>query len=180
MTAITHQRAGLLSGLLTHHLFILPFYSDINFYSKLFMITLFCVSTTIGSLLPDIDMADSQIGSFFPFFSRTIAKKFKHRTITHSFFSLLFFILLLALAPRLDVGSDFYTIIILGLMVGHISHILLDILTPQGICLFYPIKKKISLGKLRTGAFGESLLNRILLLLTTLYFVYIIYQFLLT
>ena len=178
MTAITHQRAGLLSGLLTHQFFIVQFYHDTNLYSKIFMITLFCVSTTIGALLPDIDMPDSQIGVFFPFISKKIGKTFKHRTITHSLFSLLFFFLLLTLAPRLDVGGDFYTIIILGLMVGHISHILLDILTPQGICLFYPFGKKINLANLRTGAFGETLLNHTLLLITTIYFIYSIYLFL--
>jgi len=177
MTARTHQRAGLLCGLLTQQLLVGEFYSDSNLTSKLFVIGIFCLSTTIGSLLPDIDKPSSQIGSFFPFSSRLIARNFKHRTLTHSLLSIYFFIFLLSLAPTIEVGSEFFTITVLGLMIGHISHILLDLLTIQGVCLFYPIKKKISIANFKTGTLSEKVINHLLRFSTAGYLLYTAYQF---
>lgn len=172
MTAATHQRGGLLCGLITHQAFIAPYYTDANLFSKLFILTIFCTATTVGSLLPDVDMKSSQMGKLLPFLSKFIAKNFKHRTITHSFLSIGFFFLLLACAPLLDIGNDFYLIIISGLMIGHISHIILDLFTYQGVCLFYPSKKKIKLANLKTGARGERFVNQALLISMVLYFLY--------
>ena len=123
MTAATHQRGGLLCGLITHQLFIAPIYAEANTFSKLFIITLYCVATTVGSLLPDIDMKSSQMGKLLPFISKFISTHFKHRTLTHSLLSIAFFFILMSFAPLLNVGQDFYIILTCGLMVGHISHI---------------------------------------------------------
>ncbi|MCU7197008.1 metal-dependent hydrolase [Turicibacter sanguinis] len=172
MTAGTHQRGGLLCGLVTHHLFIAPYYEEANLYSKIFIITLYCLATTIGSLLPDIDMTGSQMGKLFPFISKFIAKNFKHRTLTHSFLSIAFFFVLIACAPLLDVGNEFYIIITCGLMLGHISHIVLDLFTHQGVCLFYPCKKKIKLANFKTGAKGERFISQMLLISMVLYVLY--------
>lgn len=169
---MTHQRAGLCTGLLTHSYFIASFYAGANVFSRLFMIALFCIATTIGALLPDIDAPGSLLGRFFPFLSRFIAKMFKHRTLTHSLLSILLFVFLLSQSHRLDYGEDFYALIVLGLMVGHISHILLDLLTPQGVLLFYPFPWKISIGRIKTGAFGERMFNHAILLGTVLYFLF--------
>ncbi|MFQ7057709.1 MAG: metal-dependent hydrolase [Turicibacter sanguinis] len=172
MTAGTHQRGGLLCGLVTHHLFIAPYYEEANLYSKIFIITLYCLATTVGSLLPDIDMTGSQMGKLFPFISKFIAKNFKHRTLTHSFLSIAFFFVLIACAPLLDVGNEFYIIITCGLMLGHISHIVLDLFTHQGVCLFYPCKKKIKLANFKTGAKGERFISQMLLISMVLYVLY--------
>ena len=170
MKAMTHQRAGLYTGLIAHSYFIAPFYTEANTVSRFFMIALFCISTTIGALLPDIDTPSSLLGRFFPLISRSMAKAFKHRTLTHSLLSILLFIFLLSLAPHLDYGESFYRIIVLGLMVGHISHILLDLLTPQGVLLFYPLSWKVSIGRIKTGTFGERLFNHLLTFGTLAYF----------
>ncbi len=172
MTAATHQRGGLLCGLITHQVFIAPHYLEANIFSKLFILILFCIATTVGSLLPDIDMRGSQMGKLLPFISKFIAKNFKHRTLTHSLLSISFFFLLLAGAPLLDIGNDFYILIILGLMVGHISHIILDLFTHQGVCLFYPSKRKIKLANFKTGARGERFISQTILVSTILYFLY--------
>lgn len=177
MTARTHQRAGLLCGLLTQQFLVGEFYLDSNLNSKLFVISIFCLSTTIGSLLPDIDKPGSQIGSFFPILSRLIARNFKHRTVTHSLLSIYFFIFLLSLAPTIEVGSEFFTITIIGLMIGHISHILLDLLTIQGVCLFYPLKKKTSVANFKTGGLGEKVVNHLLRFSTVGYLLYVVYHF---
>lgn len=57
-------------------------------------------------------------------------------------------------------------------MVGHISHIVLDLFTHQGVCLFYPCKIKIKLANFKTGAKGERFVNSALLVSMVLYFVY--------
>lgn len=170
MKAMTHQRAGLCTGILTHSYFIAAFYDGIGTASRLFMIALFCIATTIGALLPDIDAPGSLLGRFFPFISRFLARTVKHRTLTHSLLSIFFFVLILNQSHRLDYGESFYAIIVLGLMVGHISHILLDLLTPQGVLLFYPFPWKVSIGRIKTGAFGEKMFNYFLLIGTALYF----------
>ena len=172
MTAATHQRGGLLCGLITHQLFIAPLYAEANTFSKLFIITLYCVATTVGSLLPDIDMRSSQMGKLLPFISKFISARFKHRTLTHSLLSIAFFFILMSFAPLLNVGQDFYIILTCGLMVGHISHIVLDLFTHQGVCLFYPCKIKIKLANFKTGAKGERFVNSALLVSMVLYFVY--------
>lgn len=172
MTAATHQRGGLLFGLITHQIFIAPLYAEANTYSKLFIIALYCTATTVGSLLPDIDMTTSQMGKLLPFISKFITSHFKHRTITHSFLSIFFFFILMSFAPLLNVGKDFYILLICGLMVGHASHILLDLFTHQGVCLFYPCKIRIKLANFRTGAKGERFINQALLVSMVLYFLY--------
>ncbi|MCL1949160.1 MAG: metal-dependent hydrolase [Turicibacter sp.] len=172
MKAMTHQRAGLCTGLVAHAYFISPFLEGANIGSRLFMITLFCLSTTIGALIPDIDSPSSLLGRFFPWLSRFIAKVFKHRTLTHSLLSIFAFLYLLSLRGRLDYGESFYTIVVLGLMVGHISHILLDLLTPQGVLLFFPLPFKVSIGRIKTGALGETLFHRAMLLTTAVYLIY--------
>ncbi|AMC09073.1 MULTISPECIES: metal-dependent hydrolase [Turicibacter] len=172
MTAATHQRGGLLCGLITHQLFIAPIYAEANTFSKLFIITLYCVATTVGSLLPDIDMKSSQMGKLLPFISKFISAHFKHRTLTHSLLSIAFFFILMSFAPLLNIGQDFYIILTCGLMVGHISHIVLDLFTHQGVCLFYPCKIKIKLANFKTGAKGERFVNSALLVSMVLYFLY--------
>ena len=57
-------------------------------------------------------------------------------------------------------------------MVGHISHIILDLFTHQGVCLFYPSKRKIKLANFKTGARGERFISQIILVSTILYFLY--------
>ncbi|MGL4337473.1 MAG: metal-dependent hydrolase [Turicibacter sp.] len=176
MTAATHQRGGLLCGLLTHHLFIGSFYEHANLFSKLFLITLFCTAAVVGSLLPDIDMRSSHISKLLPFISRLMTKRFKHRTATHSLLSIFLFILIASLSPLLNVGNEMFIIIILGLMIGHTSHIMLDLFTHQGVSLFYPYKKKFKLANFKTGAGGEKVISALILMSTCFYFLYETYS----
>ena len=176
MKAITHQRAGLFLGLTTHPLFISDMMTDANVFSQAFMIGMFALSATVGALLADIDMTDSQMGMFFPGISKFISKTFKHRRATHSLLTLAIFILALQNSHRLNIAADFFELIVLGLMIGHISHILLDLITPAGIALLYPIKKKVSLGTFKSDGVGEILLNQIFLIGNALIIVYLIYS----
>jgi len=90
------------------------------------------VLSGIGSLLPDIDTPKSAIGRIFPP-SKVIEQKYGHRQITHSW---IFIILALILF------SPF--ILFLGLLkyfcliIGVISHIMLDMVNISGVPFFYP------------------------------------------
>ncbi len=86
----------------------------------------------IGSLLPDIDTPKSAIGRIFPF-SKIIEQKYGHRQITHSWLFIL--ISLILFCPFLFFwGALKYTAIIIGV----ISHIMIDMANPSGVPLFYP------------------------------------------
>ena len=176
MKANTHQRAGLCVGLWTHPFFIGTIYENSNAFSQVFIVSLFCTAAIIGSLLPDIDMPGSHLGNFFPVFSRFLSRVFRHRTLTHSLLSILGFVVLLSYAGHLSFGYEFFTVIVVGLMAGHISHILLDMLTPAGVLFFYPFPFKVSLGKIKTGSWPEKLVSRFFMTAAILYFAYLYYQ----
>lgn len=96
---------------------------------------LLSTSTVLGSLLPDIDHPKSILGRKVPFISAPIYRTFGHRSLTHSILFIItcFFVLNL---------FDFYSIA-LGLSIGIISHILLDLLCPgSGVAFLYPFYKK--------------------------------------
>ena len=91
------------------------------------------VSTaSLGALLPDIDHPKSKVGRVVPFLSRPLYKWVGHRTLTHS----LAFATLTA-----SVGLQLHAAFGIGLFVGVISHILLDMFTPAGVSLLYPFRK---------------------------------------
>lgn len=91
-----------------------------------------------ASLLPDIDHTKSIIGKLFYPIARVINRKYGHRTITHSVFVLIGLTALLsafqsAYFPSIKAAQVF------GLAYG--SHILFDMLTVQGVPVFYPFKR---------------------------------------
>jgi|GEM_PF-1335259 len=86
----------------------------------------------VSSVLPDIDTGASRIGRFLPFVSFTLERRFGHRTFTHSLACVFLFSLLLS--PLCLIGRDIYTC----LVMGYLSHPLLDTGTVNGTKLFYP------------------------------------------
>ena len=92
----------------------------------------------IASLLPDIDHTKSIIGKLFYPISRAINRKYGHRTITHSLFVM---IGLTALISGFQAAyfPDIKAAQVFGLAYG--SHLLFDMMTIQGVPLFYPFKK---------------------------------------
>jgi len=106
------------------------------------------VSAAAGfaAVLPDIDTPGSFIGKKLPFFSFF----FRHRGFTHS---LMFAVLVYLLVYRfLGVELALYA------AAGFGSHILLDMLNPSGVELFWPLTWRVSILKIRTGGFCEILL----------------------
>lgn len=71
-----------------------------------------------------------------------------HRQGTHSLLALfLFNLLLFIIAPQYLLAG----------IVGYGSHLLLDSLTPSGVPLFYPNKKRFRFPLVKTGSLGDIL-----------------------
>jgi len=111
----------------------------------------FGIAVLIGSLVPDIDSSYSFLGKNLIF--RPIQFFIKHRGIMHSLFFgiFLFFII-----------SYFSFVIGLGFLIGFLGHLILDLITKEGINLFWPVYFKIH-GFFKTGGFIESLIFLILI-----------------
>ncbi len=77
---------------------------------------------SFGSILPDIDHHNSFLGKTIPIFS----KVFKHRCFTHS---LLFAFMLWLIEPFICYGI--------------LIHIFFDLMTKNGVLLFYPSNKRV-------------------------------------
>lgn len=122
--------------------------------------TIMLVSGLVGSLLPDIDHQHSKISNSSgpaKLISMGINTIAGHRGFTHT----LLFVLLSGwlgfivtyFIPAGDVWLP------LGVVLGCISHMILDTLNPTGIMWLYPASKKyIRLAKIYTGSLGEKLI----------------------
>ncbi len=125
----------------------------------------YLIFSIFASLLPDIDHTRSLIGkAFFPL-ARWIDRHFGHRTITHSFLFLVIGTLACAFIEHLLSPNYHYTLI---LFMGVFSHFIFDMVTIQGIPLFYPFYRnpcvifgnpsfRISTGNYRTELVAFSL-----------------------
>ncbi|MGY4689959.1 metal-dependent hydrolase [Salibacterium sp. K-3] len=99
----------------------------------------FTAAVLAGGLLPDICQPFSWIGRRIRPVSKMIQKLFGHRTITHSILFMAVIYICAGLIPY-DWGSAFQY----GITTGAASHLILDMMTPNGIHLLYPVKQKIS------------------------------------
>jgi inner membrane protein len=84
-----------------------------------------------GSLLPDIDHPDSTFGRRIRPVS-TILSLFTHRGITHSLWAVAGMIYLLSI-------FDLSQLWIHALIIGYLSHLVGDAITPAGIKPFWPL-----------------------------------------
>lgn len=135
----THLSAGIFAALVLFSFVHNPF--------------LFGLIVIISSLLPDIDTPTSKLGRNN--FSKTLTAFFKHRGVIHSvFFMLLVYFFLLM----------FWHFAALPFLVGYSVHLLLDLLTPRGLRLFWPFKFRIK-GFVRSGGLLEVFVFVIFLIL---------------
>ncbi|WP_040981132.1 metal-dependent hydrolase [Oceanobacillus jeddahense] len=96
----------------------------------------FIAAGAAGGLLPDICHSGSKIGRRFPAISKVVNSLFGHRTFTHS----LLFLALVAFVLSKFVSNPSIT---MGILVGMVTHFILDAFTKQGIKLLYPAKVTI-------------------------------------
>ena len=87
------------------------------------------------SLLPDIDHPGSLMGRLFKPVSRFINRNYGHRTITHNLASMAVVCLIVWLIGK-GLGTEKpITFLAFG---GFFSHLIFDMMTVQGVPLFYP------------------------------------------
>lgn len=100
----------------------------------------------VSALLPDIDTFNSKVGRASPLISIPVSILFGHRGIFHSFLATgLVFLAAKAAAP----GYAVY------ITLGYLSHLLLDVLTPQGVKLLWPLPHRFSIPLVQTGSVFE-------------------------
>lgn len=126
-------------------------------------------AVVIGSLLPDIDSPKSTLGRMLPFASTVIERQWGHRTITHGL--LMWMALAVLLLPLCVWRKAVYG----ALLIGYLSHLLIDCATKAGVPLFYPHTAVCVIpgnGKYRvkTGSLAEQGVLIVLLLLLLLVF----------
>jgi|GEM_PF-361034 len=87
----------------------------------------------LGSLFPDIDTTASFIGRIFSPIALSLERRFGHRTITHSLLGMMVFALIF-------ISLVFFRnkLFFICLILGYLSHILIDALNKSGVPLFYP------------------------------------------
>ena len=94
------------------------------------------IPVCIGALLPDLDSRQSLIGRLLPFISRWLETHSRHCQEWHTLGANV--AVALVTAPLMSViGLHAWALI----PVGFLSHLVLDMLQPQGIMLFWPLSR---------------------------------------
>jgi inner membrane protein len=105
---------------------------------NIFATPLAIATTVVASLLPDIDHPKSIVGRLFKPLSKWLNRHYGHRTITHSAVVLLLGTLVFALIEKTAAGQTQLATIF---CYAYLSHLLFDMMTLQGVPLFYPFFK---------------------------------------
>ncbi len=138
MTGKTHITGGIAASLA---------FAQITHYEPAILL----IGGVAGALIPDICHGSSKIGRALPFLSKIISTLFGHRTFTHS----LLFLFLANLLFQAILPNEALTA---GILVGMISHILLDMATKRGVKLLFPFSLNVRLPlTTTTGSFFEHL-----------------------
>ena len=135
MMFLTHIVFGLLVALVTA-----PFFNTGNYYLYLFWVV-------FASGLPDIDTPNSKYGRKLGYFSTILEVVFGHRGFFHSIWAALLF-----------GGAVYYLFshfVGIALLVGYVSHLLIDGLTKEGVNFIHPLKKLHMAGFIETGTVME-------------------------
>ncbi len=124
----------------------------------------------LGSLIPDLDHKNSYISNKAKSLSFFTSRLFKHRGFTHSILgTLIFYYILNYFLPKLSLYIDIFYLDIFkwALIIGFISHIILDMMTPGGVVLFYPIiDKRIRLVNIKKDKNKYKILDKMVFLVS--------------
>lgn len=94
-------------------------------------------------LMPDIDHPKSLLGQRLKWLSQPIARAFGHRGFTHSLLAVAGGVALLQL--KLPDGWIIPADAFQGMILGYLSHIVADMLTPAGVPLLWPCRWRFRL-----------------------------------
>ena len=100
-------------------------------------------SAILTCLLPDIDHPKSFLGQRLKWISKPVARAFGHRGFTHSLLAV--FLALTLFALKVPYSWIMPTDALQGMVVGYLSHIVADMLTPAGVPLLWPCRWRFRL-----------------------------------
>lgn len=111
----------------------------------------------VGALAPDIDHPRSALGRLLRPVSTVVSFVFGHRGVTHSALAVLACAWLLT-----AYGAQ--NSLLLPFLVGYVSHLAGDLLTPAGLPLLWPLKRRrtFSFPVMKTGGFSEQVVATVL------------------
>lgn len=162
MVKETHSYGSLLFALI-----VMPwlhFFFFLN-YDTMYQLVLICVIlyfADFGSLLPDLDLKSSCINKRHPWLFKKIGKKCRHRGETHSFLALFLVTIVLCFIMKFTEYNIAFVCACLGVFIGYVSHLFLDLFTKEGIELFYPCKINIFLLRIKTNSKTEKNISKVL------------------
>jgi inner membrane protein len=129
------------SGLWIHHavylLFATVLFLTLSWLLQRSADPVLLIPLFIGALLPDLDSQASVLGRLLPFVSRRVEKQFGHMEEWHTLAANAM-VALISTPLILLIDVEAWYLILLGFL----SHLLLDLLTPQGIMLLWPIRHR--------------------------------------
>jgi len=117
---------------------------------------LFFFLVLLGSILPDIDSANSKINRWSGIIGILVSIFAKHRGLFHSlaFHGVLFLI----------ISSMWHNYYAWGLFLGYTAHVIGDGITLGGLKVFYPFSKFSLRGPIRVGGFTEGIIFLVLVM----------------
>jgi len=135
-------------------------YLELSFIGKIIFVIFFFFAT----VFVDIDSTKSKIGNFW--FLRPFQWFISHRGMIHSLmFGVILSFIFFLIYPAAGIGF----------FLGYLLHLILDMFTREGICLFWPLwNKKISLFPIKAGSLVEEIIF-VLVLLFDFYLVWMLF-----
>ncbi|MGL4911220.1 MAG: metal-dependent hydrolase [Romboutsia sp.] len=162
MVKETHIKGGYVFALLAIPFLNDTFLSDYNLTYKCILIIIYTYFAHLGSLSPDIDMRGSYISKRYPNIHKKLGSKFKHRGFTHSILFVSFIAFLSEMLVLYTNDNIVFICLCSGFFVGYISHLLLDLMTKEGIEVFYPVSINFSLLPIKTNSKTEKFICKFL------------------
>lgn len=104
-------------------------------------------AAVLTCLLPDIDHPKSFLGQRLSWLSKPIARAFGHRGFTHSLLAV--FVTLALFYLKVPQSWIIPADVLQGMVIGYLSHILADMLTPAGVPLLWPCRWRFCLPIIR-------------------------------
>jgi inner membrane protein len=134
---------------------------------NVFTLFVVIIGNIVGALVPDLDQATNRLWDLLPAgnFVGNILRHLmlQHRTISHSILgAFIFYKLLQFVLPKIFNPSFVNLhIAVIAIMIGFISHLAADMVTKEGIPLFFPFPFKIGFPpiealRITTGKFVEK------------------------
>ena len=112
------------------------------------------MAAAMGGLLPDIDRPKSALGRRIPFISIPLSYLIGHRGVTHSLMAVVVMLILLPIAAF--TMNTRIALLVAPVCLGYLSHIAGDAMSPSGVPLLWPKRKRYTLNLFKTTSLLES------------------------